>query len=155
MSKDKKKKKENGEKEKEVEELKNQLARALADYDNLRKRVEKEKEEIVRLASVSLFAKLMPSIDALKRAQSHLKDEGLDQVLKDIKKALEEEGIVKIEAEKEDSFDENSHEVVEVEETDDKNKRGKIAEVMLEGWRLKDGPVIRPTKVKVYKDKGE
>lgn len=153
MSKDKKKKKENN--EKEVEELKNQLARALADYDNLRKRVEKEKEDVVKLASVSLFAKLMPSIDTLKKAQTHLKDEGLDQVLKDIKKALEDEGIVKIEAETGGSFDENNHEVVEVEEIDDKNKKGQIAEVMLDGWRLKDGPVIRPTKVKVYKEKGD
>lgn len=134
-----------------VEELKNQLARALADYDNLRKRVEKEREEIVKLAGISLFARLMPVFDMLGQAQKHLNDSGLEQVNKELKKALKEEGIVEIKADESDKFDENLHEAIEVEETKKKDKKGKIAKVELKGWRIEEGPVIRPAKVKVYR----
>lgn len=141
--------------DRKVKELKEQLARALADYDNLRKRVEREREEIVKLASVSFFVKLMPVFDVLSRAQEHLKDKGLTNVLEELKRVLESENIVKIEVKKGDTFDEVFHEVLEIAEAKDKKKKGKIAEVILAGWMIKDGPVIRPTKVKVYGEKVE
>ena len=48
-------------------------------------------------------------------------------------------------------FDENIHEATEIEVVKDKSKQGTISKVLLEGWRIKDGPVIRPAKVVVYK----
>jgi molecular chaperone GrpE len=135
----------------QVEELKNQLARALADYDNLRKRVEKEREEIVKLAGVSLFVRLIPVFDMLDEAQNHLKDFGLEQINKELRKALMEEGIVEVKVDEGDNFDENVHEAIEVEEAKDEKKKGKIAKGKLQGWRIEDGPVIRPAKVKVFK----
>ena len=100
----------------EVVELKIQLARALADYDNLRKRVEREKEEIIKAGSVVLFEKLLPILDMLARAQEHLKDEVLGQVIGQLNKVLEEEGIVKINTSVGDIFDAYIHEVLEIEQ---------------------------------------
>jgi molecular chaperone GrpE len=134
------------------EELKGQLARALADYDNLRKRTELEREEIIKLSLFGFFEKLAPIIDNLRKAQMHLKDEGLEHILADLEKILSEEGIEKIEAEGR-VFDENLHEAIEIEPADDEAKEGIISEVLQMGWRFKDGPVIRPAKVKVYKIK--
>lgn len=136
---------------KDLEILKSQLARALADYDNLRKRVDKERREIVKLAGVSLFAKLMPAFDMLTRSQEHLEDPGIAQTIKEFRSALKEEGIVNIEIAKGDRFDENFEEVTELEPTKDKGLDQTVSEVILEGWKIEDGPVIRPAKVKVYR----
>jgi len=139
-------------KKEEVEELKEQLARALADYDNLRKRVEREREEFVRHASVSFFKKLLPVFDMLNQARKHLNDEGLENIFRELKKVLQLEGIEEIEVNERDNFDEKIHEAVDVDLTEDKNKIGKISQIVLPGWRVKDGMVIRPAKVKVYSE---
>ncbi len=143
----------NHKKEKEVEVLKSQLARALADYDNLRKRVEKEREELIKFASLSLFEKLMPVFDMLNQAQKHLNDDGLKGVVGELKRVLKEEGIVEISVSPGEEFNENFHEAIEVEKPKEKEKKGKIAEVFLNGWMLEGGKVIRPAKVKVYGEK--
>lgn len=139
----------------DVQNLKNQLARALADYDNLRKRVEKEREDLSKLAGLALFTKLMPIFDALARAQNHLKDEGLSQVMLGLKKVLDDAEIVNVSASVGGEFDANLHEAVDVEETKESGKRGRISEVITEGWMVKEGPVIRPAKVRVYGEKVE
>src|SRR4030043_2436589 len=132
-------------------ELKSQLTRVLADYDNLRKRTEKEKEEIIKLANLSFFLRLVPIIDNLKKAQEHLKDEGLGNIIKELVRIISEEGMENVEAETGFPFDENLHEAVELEKVEDGSKSGLISQVLLEGWRIKEGPVIRPAKVIVYK----
>ena len=133
------------------EVLKSQLARALADYDNLRKRSEAEREEIIKLSLFSFFEKLAPIIDNLKKAQEHLKDEGLQNVIRELARVISEEGVENIEAEIGSSFNENLHEVVEIEPTEDESRNGIISQVLQKGWRFTNGPIIRPAKVKVYK----
>lgn len=152
------KKKESGKKEKKVtaEELENlrvQLARALADYDNLRKRVEKEKRSFKKIANYELVSRLLPVFDMLIEAKKHVKDAGLEMIISEFTSALKEEGVVKIGAEKGDKFNEELHEVVEAVEG--KGKKNTIAEATQTGWRYEEGPVIRPAKVKVYKEKGD
>jgi len=139
------------EKRPEIDGLKDQLARALADYDNLKKRVEKEREDVLTLASVIFLEKLLPVFDMLFSAQNHLKDTGLQKVVDELRKVLESEGFTDIKAEKGDIFNENYMEAVDAIDENDKNKKGKIAEVMLTGWMTKDDRVIRPTKVRVYR----
>ncbi len=128
--------------------LKNQLARALADYDNLRKRVEKGKEEFEKIAVLKFAIKALSIFDMLEDAQEHLKDSGIALTLEEFEKILREEEIEKIKAKKEDKFDEELHEAVDVVKG---GKKARIAEVVLTGWKFIDGPVIRPVKVKVYK----
>lgn len=142
-----------GKRKGKADELKKQLARALADYDNLRKRVEREREDIGKLAKATVVARLLPVYDMLEGAQKHLNDSGLAITIEEFKKVLEEEGVEKIEVKPGDEFNEELHEAVEVVDKERKSKKenGKISEVILTGWKLVDGPIIRPAKVKVFK----
>jgi molecular chaperone GrpE len=136
--------------EKELEKAKNQLARALADYDNLRKRIEREREGFEKIASTRFAVKMVTVFDMIEEAQRHLKDSGIALTLEEFKKILQEEGIEKIEVGQGDKFNEEICEAVEVVKN---GKDGKIVEVVLTGWKFSDGPVIRPIKVKVSKGK--
>lgn len=126
--------------------LKDQLARALADYDNLVKRTEAEKAVWMSFARRDLLIKLLPVIDSLETAQKHLKDQGLDLVLGQIKKIFDEEGIAEIETGGE--FDANLHEAID---TSAGGKKNMIAEVLQKGYRFVNGEVIRHAKVRVWK----
>jgi molecular chaperone GrpE len=142
----KKSKKKHSKAQEEFEDLKNQLARALADYDNLRKRVEKDREHFSKIASLGLIAKLLPIHDMLEDAQKHLKDSGLTIVISEFEQILKEEGVVKISSGKGEKFDENYHEAIE---KGGGNQEGKILKTLATGWMFQGGPVIRPAKVKV------
>ena len=137
----------------EVKELKNQLARALADYDNLTKRVEKERDSFRRLATLGIIARILPVYDMLEEAQEQLQDSGLAIIIKELTDIFDEEEINKVKADKGDEFDENVHEVIEAVDLPKggKAKSDKITECVLTGWKYKDGPIIRPAKVKVGK----
>ena len=138
--------------EETTSELKEQLARALADYDNLRKRFEREREDFGKVAKVMLIARLLSIFDMLEEAQKHLKDSGLAITLEEFVKVLKEEGFEKIDVKVGDKFDELIHEAVEVVDSRDaKGEEGKITEIILSGWKLVDGVVIRHAKVKVTK----
>src|SRR3989304_4464207 len=130
--------------DKEVGLLKNQLARSLADYDNLRKRVERERETFEKIASL----KLLPVLDTLRKAQTHLKDSGLDITIKEFEEALALEGIEEIKVKKGEEYNSELHEVVDT--VRDSKNEGKIAETMESGWKFINGPVIRYAKVRVY-----
>jgi len=134
----------------ELEGLKNKLVRALADYDNLRKRVEKERQDLVKFASLTIVVKLLPVLDMLEKAQNHLEDSGLAIAIGELKRILSEEEIVEIRPSEGDKFDTQSHEAVESAEG---GKKGFIAELVLPGFKFSDGKVIRYAKVKVYGEK--
>lgn len=137
-------------KSKEIKRLEEQLARALADYDNLSKRVQKEKGKLEKLSNMRLITRLLPVYDMLINVQNHVNDSGLTITIEEFKHALEEEGVEGIQAKIGSVFNENLHEAVEIINKGSKNKEGEIAGTVLTGWRFKDGPVIRATKVKVY-----
>jgi molecular chaperone GrpE len=140
--------------------LKNQLARALADYDNLRKRVDTERETWIAFSSERIIIKILPILDALEAAQEHLKDQGLAIVISEFKRVLQEEGIVEIRPKAGDEFNHSYHEAVEsVKASGPADQKGKVAELVLTGWRYKTsgpeslgpaGRVIRHAKVKVF-----
>lgn len=135
----------NGENE-EKAQLKSQLARALADYDNLVKRTDEEKAKWIQFSSQALLERLLPALDMLERAQLHLKDKGLELAITEFKKTLEEEGLSEIKPAPGDEFDPELMEVVEVVQGKDNNI---VSELISAGWRYKDGSVIRHAKVKV------
>lgn len=130
-------------------ELKNQLIRALADYDNLRKRVEIEKELWIKFSTERIIVKMIPILDTLESAQSHLGDQGLAITISEFKKILGEEDIEEIRPNVGDKFDHNVHEAIESVSGGEKDK---IAGVLLNGWKFKEGRVIRFAKVKVYSE---
>jgi len=132
----------------ETEVLKNQLARALADYDNLRKRVERERQDIEKFVSLRLILRLLSVFDTLEVAQSHLKDQGLQIAVGEFRKVLEEEGLEEIRPARGEKFNHDIHEAIE---SVSGGKEGEIVEVVLSGWKFKDGPVVRVAKVKATK----
>lgn len=129
----------------QTDELKNQLARALADYDNLVKRIERERQDLEKLTSLRVILKLLPVLDNLRASLKHLNDPGLAIALKDFEEVLKSEGIEEIKIDVGSDFDHNLHEATEIVA----GKKGKIVEVVLPGWKFTNGPVIRHTKVKV------
>jgi molecular chaperone GrpE len=136
--------------EKEVELLKNQLARALADYDNLRKRTEAEKEAWVKFSAERILVKLIPLLDMLEAAQKHIKDKGLEIIFEKFKSILRDERIEEIRPKVGENFNAKFEEVVE---TVAGSPKGEIVEVVFPGWKFIDGPVVRFAKVKVYGEK--
>lgn len=141
MSKEKKNKL--GEKLNQLEE---QLKRALADYDNLKKRSEEEKKTVVKFASALIIVKFLEILDNLEAAQKNLNDSGLELVIKKFKELLVSENIREIQAEGE-IFDPNLHEAVAVI---DGERNDEVVEVVQKGYQL-DEKVLRPVRVKVTK----
>lgn len=135
----------------EVEVLKNQLARALADYDNLRKRSEEERLVWIKFSAQKFIQNLLPILDALELSLNHTKDQGLAIAVGQLKDLLKAEGLTEIRPETGDKFNEQFEEVVDVLPASTQGTAGAIAELVLSGWKYSDGPVIRHAKVKVYK----
>ena len=134
----------------EQEQLKGQLARALADYDNLVKRIDRERNEVKKLISLSLILKLLTVLDGLKTAQEHLKDQGLAISIVEFQKVLSEEGLTEINPEVGSEFDENTMEAIEVVDGESNNMISRIA---LVGYKFNDGTIVRHAKVVVTKQK--
>jgi molecular chaperone GrpE len=133
--------------EERVADLEGKWKRTLADYDNLRKRVERERGDLVKLASASLLDKLLAVLDDLERVEAHLKDKGLSLAMKQFRQVLATEEVEEIEALGKE-FDPELMDCTEIV----KGKENVVVEVCQKGYRLA-GRVIRPAKVKVGKGK--
>lgn len=132
-----------------IEELKSQLARALADYDNLSKRIAQERSTVEKIAASKVVLKLLPVFDMLIDAQKHIKDAGLEIVLGEFRKSLFELGIEEISVNQGDNFNPLRHEAIELVAG---GKENTIAALVQGGWKIRDQDyIIRPAKVKVYK----
>lgn len=125
----------------DLENLENQLKRALADYQNLEKRVSNEKSEWIKLSNKDLLLRLLPGLDSLLLAQKHTQDEGVKVSIKHFLDILEGEGVKKIETEGKD-FDPKLMEAVSTKEGED----GKVIEEVRAGYTLFDN-VLRPAQV--------
>jgi molecular chaperone GrpE len=132
----------------ELETVKVMLARALADYDNLSKRVDRERADLGKITSIGIIVRLLPVLDNLESAQEHLKDQGLAICIVEFKKVLSEEGLNEIRPVVGEAFDENTMEAIEVTAGTSDNM---ISETVLVGWQFSDGTVVRHAKVKVSK----
>lgn len=129
------------------------LQRLTAEYDNYRKRTQKEKEDAAKFASEKVILSLLPVLDNFERAVEAAKtardfdsfSQGVEMILRQLKKVLEDEGLTPIEAVGK-GFDPNIHEaLMQVESDQDENT---VVEELQKGYYLKD-KVIRHSKVKV------
>jgi len=130
----------------QVKELEDNWKRALADYQNLEKRVALEKQEFAKWANSNLILKLLPILDTLKKAEKQLKDQGLSLTVKQFWGILENEGLTKIEVLGRE-FNPEEMECVEVTEG---NQENVVAQEINPGYRFKD-KVLQVAKVKVFK----
>jgi molecular chaperone GrpE len=135
----------------ELKSVKAMLVRALADYDNLSKRVERERGVLSKIASLGILTRLLPILDNLESAQDHLKDGGLAICIVEFKKLFSEEGLTEIRPKVGELFDENTMEAIEVTAGERDNV---ISELVMTGWKFNDGQVVRHAKVKVSKIEG-
>jgi len=149
--------------ETENAELKDRLARRQADFENYRKRVDKERAETYNRVVADVAAKLLPVLDNLKRAldaessvESSESDEfrhflsGVDLIYKQLNGVLDALGVKPIAAVGE-PFNPHVHEAVVTEATDDFEPDTVMQEIVA-GYRLGD-KLIRPALVKVAKSK--
>ena len=135
----------------ELNAMKNQLARAMADYANLQKRTDEERSTMFKLASISFMTKILPIIDNLKQAQNHVKDSGIAMIIGQLENLAKEEGFEEIKINIGDQFNEQTMEVTEVVETDNEKDNNNISEVVVTGWKYSDGTIVRHARVKVLK----
>ena len=122
--------------------------RALADYQNLVKRIESEKKDFIRFANMNLLAKLIPVLDILDLAAKHSSDSGIKMAVAQFREVLFSENVQEISPRTGESFDHELHECLETLPGEPDNT---IVELVTSGYKI-DKFVIRPAKVKVYKN---
>ena len=132
------------------EELKNQLARALADYANLKKRSDEERNTMYKLTSISFVLKLLPILDSLREAQKHLGDQGIAIIVGQLEIIFKEDGFIEVKPQIGEKFNEHLHEAIDTLETDKEEDNNMISEIVLSGWKFGE-EVVRFAKVKVFK----
>ena len=143
-------KKELEQKNKSIEELTDTLKRLQAEFENYKKRVDKEKTEFVKYANAGVISSLLPTLDSFEIALKNTADkekfaEGIKIIYAQIYSALEAEGLRPINTLGE-KFDPYKHEVLMKEESE--KPEGTILEEFQKGYMLND-KVLRFSKVKV------
>jgi molecular chaperone GrpE len=140
----------------ENEELKDRLVRAQADFENYKRRMQREKEELAVYANQKLILNLLPVLDNLERALTTAASpgdeklrQGVELTARSFRELMGKEGITAIEAVGQ-PFDPNVHEAVMTEESTEQED-GTVLFEFQKGYRLGDR-VIRPSMVKVCKN---
>jgi molecular chaperone GrpE len=143
----------------EKEELRQTLVRRQADFENYRKRIERERLEEAQRAVARLIEGLLPVLDAFERALAAHDDptyedyrKGFELIYRQLRDALERQGLNRIEAEGK-TFDPHLHHAIERIESED-HEDGAVLEVLQPGYRLRD-KVLRPATVRVAVHPGE
>ena len=138
--------------EETIQQYKDKLQRIHADFENYKKRLEKEKSEFRNFANEGLILKVLEAYEDLERALEVKKDkdlrEGVELIYKKMTKILEDEGVEEIETEHQ-KFDPYKHEALMTENNDD-YENNEIIQDLQKGYTLKS-KVIRYSKVKVCK----
>lgn len=136
---------------KQSEENYNKFARMSADFDNYRKRVAKERDEIFQVALEGLMKDLLPVVDNFERAYGSFAGEGLEQkyldgldmIMKQLAGALTKNGLAEVDTTVD--FDPNFHHAIMQEPGEEDDK---ITMVMQKGYTL-GSKVLRPAMVRV------
>ena len=146
-----KKKKEKDKKDQQIDELTDRLKRNMAEFDNFRKRTEKEKASMYIIGAKEIVEKILPVVDNFERglAQAPEEDafaEGIRMIYKQLMTTLEELGVKQIEAVGKE-FDPNLHNAV-MHIEDEEAGENTIVEEFQKGYTYKDF-VVRHSMVKV------
>ncbi len=132
------------------------ILRLQADFENTRKRLEKEKIDSIRYANDRLLLEFLPILDNLEIAEKHIKEakdfkavqEGVDMIQAQIQIFLKDIGVEKIKTAGE-KFDPHRHEIVDVEGQVEEDG-GVIIEELKPGYKI-SGRLLRPALVKIGK----
>ena len=131
--------------QRQVDSLTDRLNRSLADYSNLEKRVESQRQFFVTLATTSIITKMIEVLDDLYLTYQHVSDPGLKIAIDKFISVLQSEGVEEIVAQDKE-FDPSTMDCFQV--TDGKDNY--VISVKKTGYKL-NGHVIRPSQVIVGK----
>jgi len=133
--------------------------RAHAEFENARKRIEKEKGDLLKYANEGFIVDLLPIIDMLEMSEKHIKEakdfkavrEGVDMIHVQIQKFLKDIGVERIKS-VDGKFDPNFHEAIETADIKDKEE-GLVVEELKSGYTF-NGRLLRPASVRIVKHGG-
>ena len=137
-----------------IDELDDRLLRLTAEYDNFRKRSQREKNESRQFANQHLLEKQLPVLDNFEMALTAAKDadpairDGVQMIYDQFVSVLKDAGVEPIDAEGE-PFDPNLHEAISQQETTDVEE-GTVVQQVQRGYKLNDR-LVRPARVIVAK----
>ena len=148
------KKKKKDKKDEQIEELNDRLKRQMAEFENFRKRTEKEKTQMFETGAKSIVEKILPVVDNFERGLAAVTEEekgtpfveGMEKIYKQMMTVLEEAGVKPIEAVGQE-FDPNLHNAV-MHVEDEEFGENIIAEEFQKGYTYRDS-VVRHSMVKV------
>jgi len=145
--------------ENKLKEAEDKYLRVHAEFENIKKRLEREKIQAIEYASEKFAKDLLSSLDTLDMALNSLKvenadphklikqiEEGIELTKKNLLKTFEKHGIKEVET---DEFDPNIHDAV-MQESSENHADGAIIEVLQKGYKFKDR-LLRPAMVKICK----
>ncbi|WP_185866085.1 nucleotide exchange factor GrpE [Blattabacterium cuenoti] len=136
-----------------LEKEKNKFLRLFAEFENYKKRIQKERFDIFRAVHEQIFIDLIPILDdferglkELKKSKDELLVKGVSLIQEKLIKILKEKGLNKIKIKKGDDFNTDLHEAISQIPAVTENLKGKIIEIIEAGYILKE-KVIRHAKV--------
>lgn len=142
----------------ELQEINDKYVRLHAEFANYKKRVQKDKEEILQYGNENLLSELLPVIDHLEMALQHASNDvssglvqGVEITLRELRRTLEKFGLTAVEAMGK-PFDPAVHHAMTQVERDDIDEMT-VVEEFRKGYRVKD-KVLRPSLVSVSKKTG-
>ena len=126
----------------------------MAEFDNFRKRTEKEKAAMYEIGAKDIINKLLPVVDNFERGLASIPEadkgtpvaDGMDKIYRQLTKMLEEAGVKEIEAEGQEFNPDFHNAVMHIE--DETLGENVVAEVLLKGYTYRDS-VVRHSMVKV------
>lgn len=139
----------------ELDELKDKYLRTVAEFENYKKRTQKEKAELIFNGSEKTVSAILPILDDMERAVANSAntediqalEEGWELIFKKLQTTLEGLGVKRIETEDKD-FDVDFHEAVAMVPGVEEDKKGKVIDCVQAGYTLNE-KVIRHAKVAV------
>ena len=140
----------------ERDEYRDRYVRLYADFENFRKRVAKDKEDLVKYANETLLYDLLPSMDHLEIALKHAGadasgplGQGVRMTLRELRRTLEKAGLTRIDASEGVEFDPEFHHAMSQAERADMNE-GRVVDELRAGFMYR-GKVLRAAMVSVSK----
>lgn len=143
----------------ERDQLRDQVLRAMADFQNFKRRNQQEMNAFRQFATESLARELLPVLDSFDRSLAHIQSgasiekiaEGIGAVERQLRRALESQGIIRIQSVGE-PFDPGLHEALGIDQSKDHPDDTVTTEIE-PGYKMGD-KVIRPAKVRIAKRSG-
>lgn len=152
--KSKKSKKKKDKRDEQIEELQDRVKRQMAEFDNFRKRTEKEKAQMFEVGAKSIIEKILPVVDNFERGLAAIPEgeqgsafaDGMNMIYKQLMTELEQAGVAPIEAVGKEFDPELHNAVMQVE--NDELESGTVAQELQKGYTYRDS-VVRHSMVAV------